>query len=546
MPASIDNATPGQWPQVPWQPSGLAEYDENAFLRALPPVPTESELYKHLMVLPPCHPHERQLPRVVREQAVFVRLRRFVLPTPEQLRHAFQIDLMIRSGYVGRSPATGAFAAQLTRLGCDTAADEEGEQVIDLRSEAADSLVAIGPSGMGKTTMLRAALSAYKQVVRHTTPITMTQVVWIRLECPGNGSLRQMCINFFDEVDRLTGRTYLSKFGKLNVDQLTAKVRLVAAKHAIGLVTIDEVQHLCSASVGREQVLALLTTFVNVVGIPILMIGTTKAHELFHSAFRLARRGEGVGSLLINPMAKDDDFRAFLKILFGFQWTTQRTELSDDLIDVIWEESQGIIDIVKKLYILSQMRAIRTGERTGSELITTDLVRTVAKENLQLVRPMLDALRRKDLGALAQFDDLMDLNISIAAMLQERYGVDALQPDLTGVADEIEKRLESPDGEMASSLLVSALAAQGFDARQIADMVAKVAEVRAAVDPTARSADVKLASPSRSRKPTKPADVDPSEGPDGIDLRVTLAGGLTGNDAEQRLREAGIDGREAA
>lgn len=122
-------------------------------------------------------------------------------------------------------------------------------------------------------------------------------------------------------------------------------------------------------------------------------------------------------------MPLDGEWRTFMRHLFKYQWTAQHTEPSEEIMEALWNESQGIIDIAIKLFVLSQMRAIRLGQKGKPEIITVPLIETVAKDSLKLVKPMLDALRRKDWKALAKYEDLTDLDSFIAAELQnEWYG----------------------------------------------------------------------------------------------------------------------------
>ena len=54
--------------------------------------------------------------------------------------------------------------------------------------------------------------------------------------------------------------------------------------------------------------------------------------------------------------------------------------------------SQGVLDIVVKLFVLAQLRAIAT----GIERVTPELLQKVYDDELIPVHPMLDALRRND------------------------------------------------------------------------------------------------------------------------------------------------------
>jgi len=76
----------------------------------------------------------------------------------------------------------------------------------------------------------------------------------------------------------------------------------IANVHAIGVLVIDEIQHLSmSRSGGVEKMLNFFVTLVNVIGLPVVMVGTPKARPIFEMDLRSARRGAGFGALLWEP-----------------------------------------------------------------------------------------------------------------------------------------------------------------------------------------------------------------------------------------------------
>jgi len=65
----------------------------------------------------------------------------------------------------------------------------------------------------------------------------------------------------------------------------------VVRNTGLGLLIIDEVQHLCGArGLGDERMLNFFVTLVNTAGVPIILIATPKAMSILQSEFRQARR----------------------------------------------------------------------------------------------------------------------------------------------------------------------------------------------------------------------------------------------------------------
>lgn len=150
-------------------------------------------------------------------------------------------------------------------------------------------------------------------------------------------------------------------------------------------------------------------------GLPIILIGTPKALSVLQFQFRQTRRGSGQGDMIWERLKKDDTWQLLIDALWGYQWTRKETPLTDEINEVLYEESQGITDIAVKLYAMSQIRAIVSGK----EEITPNLIRQVAKENLQLVQPMLQALKKGSLREIAKYDDICTVNVDFAGFLDK-------------------------------------------------------------------------------------------------------------------------------
>jgi hypothetical protein len=101
-----------------------------------------------------------------------------------------------------------------------------------------------------KTTSIEAILSLYPQVILHNryceNDFSFTQIVWIELDCPFDGSIKGLYLNFFQAVDDLLGTRYYDNYagGRKTVDELLPRMALVASLHSIGVLVIDEIQHL--------------------------------------------------------------------------------------------------------------------------------------------------------------------------------------------------------------------------------------------------------------------------------------------------------------
>ena len=280
----------------------------------------------------------------------------------------------------------------------------------DFHSTSAYGFNIVGISGIGKSLAVERILRLYPQVIHHSKykdrKFTFSQIVWLKLDCPFDGGLKGLCINFFQAVDSILGTSYHKNYASKsrNTDEMLPFMALVAANHGIGVLVIDEIQRLSLAkSGGVEKMLNFFVQLVNTMGVPVILVGTYKSLSIFDGNFSQMRRGTGQGDLVWDRMKMDKEWKLFVKALWHFQYTRKICSLEDnpELIEVLYEETQGITDLAVKAYMLAQERAIETGK----ELITASVIRSVCKDKFRMLQPALEALKAKTKNALERFED---------------------------------------------------------------------------------------------------------------------------------------------
>ena len=98
----------------------------------------------------------------------------------------------------------------------------------------------------------------YPQVIKHDIykdqPFNRTQIVWLKIDCPYDGSLYVMQ-KLFKAIDDLLGTRYLEKFGYLNRVTSTMLLHMtsLASMYGIGVLVIDEIQHLLHAKMIKKR-----------------------------------------------------------------------------------------------------------------------------------------------------------------------------------------------------------------------------------------------------------------------------------------------------
>ncbi|NME07802.1 ATP-binding protein [Psychrobacillus sp. BL-248-WT-3] len=381
----------------------VMDFQGNPLIEALPPILSPEEAYEALSYLPPFDESEIYLPTHVRYHAI-PRINQFFQPVMQHLDLEQRFSRLLRMGYVSRNPLSPEYTKALHGLS-------------DIRSTASN-MTLMGFSGIGKTTAIERILSLYPQVILHKHPLNLMQVVWLKLNCPHDGSLKSLCMDFFLKMDQLLGTNYFDKFGnsRHSISSMVTRMGQVAKLHCIGVIVIDEIQHLLATKNNdSEKMMNYFVTVVNELGVSVVMIGTMRAKVILQQDFRQARRGSGQGDMVWQQMKKDGDWDLLIESLWGYQWLRNKVELTEELNQTLYDESQGIVDIAIKLFALAQGRAIETGKET----ITTNTIRQVAKDDLKLVQPMLKALKNGHLSELEKYADIMPLDIKEYLVLHE-------------------------------------------------------------------------------------------------------------------------------
>lgn len=383
-------------------------YQNNPLIEALPSILTATETISRLRYEPEHDDGVRQLPTELRLHLLHDALR-FFKPLPVHVELEQRLSRLIRAGYQGRNPLVRGFRRQMdVRLQRSVQAHQQ------TRSQG---FTLLGMSGVGKTTALEGILSLYPQIVVHQQyqeqPFSHLQVVWLKLDCPHDGSIRGLCLNFFQAMDGLLDTRYYryhARNGRATTDEMLPAMARVSAIHSLGVLVLDEIQHLSEArSGGAARMLNFFVHLVNTIGMPVVLVGTPKAQAVLRGEFRQARRGAGQGDLVWNRMEPGAVWDLFVEALWRYQFTRDVTPLTPELSQTLYDETQGITDLAVKVYMLAQIRAMTTGR----ERLTTSLFHSVAADSLRLAQPMLQALGSGDQMRLAQFEDIQPLDMAV-------------------------------------------------------------------------------------------------------------------------------------
>ncbi|MCW8093218.1 ATP-binding protein [Alteromonas sp. ASW11-130] len=389
---------------------GLAEYRGNPLIEALPQICHDDIALAKALASRPTHSEDdlNLHPRLRLHAIARLVNGEFFHPLPSHLNLEKKLSLMIRSGYVKRNPAKNLDKQLIQENYLRTQGKEGSIEIFPTTDRSVQSTTLIGCSGSGKSTAVKKVLSTYPQLIEHPDYNMHRQLTYVIVECPFNGDLANLCSNFFHAIDEVLGTTYHQRYSqqiRIGEKTMLQAMTQIAIEHSLGLLVIDEIQHLQDTKAKRDELLNFFTELTNTIGIPILLIGTPKAKGISKD-LRGGRREIGFGSLEWGISKTQQDIQhwnRFVKRLWRFQWVKKRTqEPSADVLEHLFMLSQGIIDITVKLFVIAQIRAIVS----KAEELTIPLFDTVYAEEMKSVHPMLGALRSCNISQIEKYSDL--------------------------------------------------------------------------------------------------------------------------------------------
>ncbi|MGA4480975.1 AAA family ATPase [Ectopseudomonas hydrolytica] len=382
---------------------GAPEIDDNPLLAHLElPPENDRDAYLRLALKPKYSDDQRELPNSIRRLKIN-QLRKFYAPVHKTHRRALiEISSQIFDGYIPRNPLTAE--GQRFLLG--------GPTVSSVKPTI--SFIA-GHSGMGKSTLIdRIAAHLGPQLVQHEqfreSVFPERQLLWLRRNVPEHCTVRTLCASFGDYVDSVMGVDLyggiFSNFRGRGSDRnlYLSQIRKIIRNHHVGALILDEFQNLSLLGVGADKIIAFLVALRDELGIPIVVVGTYKSLRLLEKDLSTARRlVEGGYFDLERPSSSSDsDWQELCQIAWKYQWTKEPVTLTEEIIDALYDVSQGITGIMLTSIIGAQLAAIDL----GTERVDSNLILKVFKERMQPLHPAVRALQSGNNSLIEKFDDI--------------------------------------------------------------------------------------------------------------------------------------------
>jgi hypothetical protein len=360
-----------------YRPCPIRAFKGNPLIEALPPIISDEELIKHLACTPKISPEERELPPEIRKTAL-VALEEFTYPLPEYLDFARRIESAIYRGYSSKNPLLPTSNHYLHYLD----PDETTVQPISGRFESrATGITLAGPSGSGKNWMFERVLSMYPQVIVHEKydgkSLPITQLVWIKVSCPGDGSLVSFVSSILMAIDRALGTEHFeeARKGRFNKSLLSQQVNRLVRTYRIGLIVIDEFSNLKLPKKATPDDVPTLTRLIlnlmNGAGVPILFCGNPEMIDIVQLSLKTARRAENGGVVTMGPLHLAV-WEALSKRLWALQMTDCITPWSKRQADKLNKASRGLVEIAVRGFFEAQRLVIGSGDERLTDVVIAE------------------------------------------------------------------------------------------------------------------------------------------------------------------------------
>ena len=139
---------------------------------------------------------------------------------------------------------------------------------------------------------------------------------------------------FFKALDDVLLTTnYYNTFAGYRNSAATMMIHMahLASLHSIGVLVIDEMQHLINYKNSTSEILNFLVTLINTIGISVVQVGTPKLNNVLSKGLRELRRAEESGCVFWDRMNEDDEWDFFIENLWEEQILDNYTPINDEL-----------------------------------------------------------------------------------------------------------------------------------------------------------------------------------------------------------------------
>lgn len=163
----------------------------------------------------------------------------------------------------------------------------------------------------------------------------------------------------------------------------------------------------------------MLTQLINNSGISICMVGTPECAMFFEQAMQLARRSLG---LRYDVMEYGTNFRKFCETVFSYQYVKQKTEITDAVMEWLYEHTSGNISVVVSLIHDAQEIAILN----GNEVLNRESLNEAYQQRLSMLHGYIHPEQKKQTSRPKRKVTVRDVNLPEKDVNKEEFTIAGL------------------------------------------------------------------------------------------------------------------------
>lgn len=298
---------------------------------------------------------------------------------------------VIRESYASRNPLSNSTVQYLHY----SAEDMPSIVPSDGRfSSNAEIITVTGQSGVGKTTMIERVLECFSQIVEHDqyrgefAGLT-TQVMWMKINCPYNASIRDLCEAILFGFDDIFGKPREKPSPRIFnlIEQISKRIK----SQFLGILVIDEMQRIkISRTGGENKLIDFLHKIVDELGVSMLFCGNPEFEETLKTKMRFARRAETGGFMRIEPLKYlSTDWQTFVRRLWELQWTKPPTPLDNQLNETLHRLARGNLGVAQMIWQKAQLLVIGSGNEVITPIILNSAVPALTGTSQEFLQNVL-------------------------------------------------------------------------------------------------------------------------------------------------------------
>lgn len=315
---------------------------------------------------------------------------RFPLPFHSELEFSFYNALLISYRHRKRCPV---YDKNINYM----AENRDNEMTSVLYGDSSDATNAgfslIGYSGCGKSSAISTLVSHYPQVIIHEDCDGgyFPQITYLVVNCIANSNFSALYEGIGDAIDKAFGNAqpvYALEIKKtMGLGNKAEKVRSFIELFGVGIIIFDEIQ-LIDFQHTKENSFDSLLTLANRTKVAIAVVGTEDARDKMFHELRTARR---VGTMINgNRYCENREFFEYLvSQIFEYQWFKEPIEVTDKIIDALYDVTKGIIDQLVSIYSCMNIEAITARKKIE---INADFIHHVADKYYPGIQDVLGSI----------------------------------------------------------------------------------------------------------------------------------------------------------